>query len=122
MRETFRARACERVDSGFLITVEFMRRKVAWNAEDFWIYDPIHTLALAGEFGFVGENTLRTNEEHLCGSWSRKSKNKGVHDGADVLDERETRQCRSLIDTVLNDGKDRPETQYTTGESARVHV
>ena len=58
MRETFRARACERVDSGFLITVEFMRRKVAWNAEDFWISDPIHTVALAGEFGFVGKKQL----------------------------------------------------------------
>ena len=31
MRETFRVRVCERVDPGFLITVEFMRRKVAWN-------------------------------------------------------------------------------------------
>ena len=41
MREAFRVRVCERVDPGFLTTVEFMRRKVAWNAEDFfWIYDP----------------------------------------------------------------------------------
>ena len=45
--------------------------------------------------------------------------NKGLRDGADVLDERETQQCRSLIDTALNDGQDRPETQYTTEESAR---
>ena len=46
MRETFRVRACERVDRGFLTTVEFVRRKVAWNAQDFfWIYDPTHTLA-----------------------------------------------------------------------------
>ena len=46
MRETFRVRACERVDRGFLTTVEFIRRKVAWNAQDFfWIYDPTHTLA-----------------------------------------------------------------------------
>ena len=36
------------------------------------------------------------------------------------LDERETRQCRSLIDTALNVGQDRPETQYTTEESARL--
>ena len=45
--------------------------------------------------------------------------NKGLHDGADVLDERETRQCRSLIGTALNDGQDRPGTQYSTEESAR---
>ena len=36
-----------------------------------------------------------------------------------VLDERETQQCRSLIGTALNDGKDRPRTQYSTEESAR---
>ena len=45
--------------------------------------------------------------------------NKGLHNGADVLDERETQQCRSLIGTALNDGQDRPITQYTTEESAR---
>ena len=44
--------------------------------------------------------------------------NKGLHDGADVLDERETQQCRSLFGTALNVGQDRPETQYTTEESA----
>ena len=45
--------------------------------------------------------------------------NKGFNDGADVLDELETQQCRSLIGTALNVGKDRPETQYATEESAR---
>ena len=48
-----------------------------------------------------------------------KTMNKGLHDGADVLDERETQQCRSLFGTALNVGQDRPETQYTTEESAR---
>ena len=48
-----------------------------------------------------------------------KTMNKGLHDGADVLDERETQQCRSLIGTALNVGQDRPETQYATEESAR---
>ena len=39
--------------------MEFLRREAAWNAEDFfWIYDPIHTLPLADEFGFVGEKQL----------------------------------------------------------------
>ena len=45
--------------------------------------------------------------------------NEGLHDGADVLDERETQQRRSLIGTTLNVGQNRPETQYTTEESAR---
>ena len=59
MRETFRVRACERVDAGFLTTVEILRRKVAWKAEDFfWINDPKYTLALADEFGFVGMKKL----------------------------------------------------------------
>ena len=59
MREAFSVKVCERVDPGFLTTVEILRRKVAWNAEDFfWIYDPTHTLALADEFGFVGKKQL----------------------------------------------------------------
>ena len=59
MRETFRVRACERVDPGSLTTAEILRRKMAWNAEElFWIHDPIHTLALADEFGFVGKKQL----------------------------------------------------------------
>ena len=59
MRETFRVRACERVDPGFLTTVEILRRKVAWNVEDFfWIDDPKYTLALADEFVFVGKKHL----------------------------------------------------------------
>ena len=59
MCETFRVRACERVDPGFLTTVEILRRKVAWNVEDlFWIDDPKYTLALADEFGFVGKKQL----------------------------------------------------------------
>ena len=45
--------------------------------------------------------------------------NKRLHYGADVLDERETQQCRSLIGTALNVGQDRPETQNATEESAR---
>ena len=45
--------------------------------------------------------------------------NKGLHDSADVLDERETQQCRSLVGTALNVGQDRPETQYATEESPR---
>ena len=96
MREAFRVRACERVDPGFWTTVEFMRRKVAWNAEDFfWIYDPIHTLALADEFCFVGKKQHEQTKSILVAPGS-KTMNKGLHAGADVLDERETQQCRSF--------------------------
>ena len=35
------------------------------------------------------------------------------------MDERETRQCRSLFGTALNVGQDRLEAQYTTEESAK---
>ena len=46
MREALKVKICERVDPGFLTTVEFLHRKVAWNAEDFsWIYDPKHNLS-----------------------------------------------------------------------------
>ena len=90
MRETFRVRACERVDPAFLTTVEFMRRKMAWNAEElFWIYDPTHTLALADEFGFVGMKQLEQTKSILVTPGS-KTMNKGSHDGADGLDERES--------------------------------
>ena len=119
MRETFRVRAFERVDPGFLTTVEIFRRKVAWNVEDFfWIDDPKYTLALADEFGFVGKKQLVQTKNILVAPGS-KTMNEGLHDGADVLDERETKQRRSLIGTTVNDGLDRPETQYTTEESAR---
>ena len=119
MRVKFRAGACERVDPGFLTTVEFLRRKVARNAEDFfWIYDPTHTLALADEFGFVGTKQLEQTKSIFVAPGS-KTMNKGLRDGADVLDERETQQRRSLSGTALNVGQKRPETQYTTEASAR---
>ena len=111
MREAFRVRVCERVDLGFLTTVEILHRKVAWNVEDFFrIYDPMHTLALADEFGFVGKKHLEQTKSILVAPGS-KTVNKGLHDGAAVLEERETQQCKSLIGTALNDGQDRPETQ-----------
>ena len=66
VRETFRVRACECVNPGFLTTVEILRRQVAWNAEDFfWIYDPIHTLAVADEVGFVGMKNLSKRRASL---------------------------------------------------------
>ena len=119
MRETCRVRACERVDPGFLTTVEILRRKAAWNVEDFfWIYDPTYTLSLADEFDFVGMEQPEQTKSILVTPGS-KTMNKGSHDETDVLDERETQRRRSLIGTALNDGRDRPQTLFTTEESAR---
>ena len=117
MRETFRVRACERVDPGFLIKVEILSRKVAWNVEDFYLRSETHTLALADEFGFVGKQT-----KSILVAPGLKTMNTGLRDGADVLDERETQQCRSLIDTALNDGQDRPENTIHNGRISEIHV
>ena len=92
---------------------------MAWNAEDFsWIYDPTHTLALADEFGFFGTKQLEQTKSIFVAPGS-KTMNKGLHDGADVLDEQETQQRRCLIGRALNVGQNRPETQHATEESAR---
>ena len=99
--------------------MEILRRKMAWNVEELlWIYGPTYTLALADEFGFVGKKQLEQTKSILVAPGS-KTMNKVLHDGADVLDERETQQRRSLIGTALNDGQNRPEIQYTTEEAAR---
>ena len=114
MHETFRVKVCERIDPGFLTTVEVLRRTVAWNVEDFfWVHDPTHTLALADEFGFAAKKQLEQTKNIFLAPGS-KTINKGLHDGADVLDEREMQHCRSLFRTALNVGQDRPETQYIT--------
>ena len=82
MCETFRVRACDRVDPGSLTTAKILRRKAAWNVEDFfWIDDPIHTLALADEFVFVGMKELEQTKNILVAPGS-KTMNKGLHDGA----------------------------------------
>ena len=73
---------------------------------------------LADEFGFVGKKQPERTKSILVTPGS-KTMNKGLHDSADVLDERETQQYKSFIRTALNDGQDRPETQYTVEESAR---
>ena len=112
----------QRVDPRFLTTVEILCRKVAWNAEDFfWVYDPIHTQALADEFVFVGKKRLEQTKSTLVAPGS-KTMNKSSHDGADVMDERETRQRRSLIGTALNVGQDRPGTQILNRRISEIHV
>ena len=119
MRETFKLRACERVDPGFLTTVEFMRRKVHGTlktSSGFGIRNT-HLLCLMS-FVSLARSNLSKRKSILVAPAS-KTMNKGLRDGADILDERETQQCKSLIGTALNDGQDRPETQYSTGESPR---
>ena len=45
MREVFKVKICERIFPGFLTSVEFLHRKMGWNAEDFsWTHDPKQTL------------------------------------------------------------------------------
>ena len=73
---------------------------------------------MADEFGFVGKKQLERTKSILV-TPGLKTMNKGLHDSADVLDERETQQYKSFIRTALNDGQDGPETQYTVEESAR---
>ena len=122
MREVFKVKICERIGPGFLTSVDFLHRKVRWNAEGFsWTHDTKHTLAMADEFGFVGKKQLEQTKSILVAPGS-KTMNQGLHDGADVLDERETQQCRSLIGTALNVGLDRPETQYANGRISEIHV
>ena len=54
---------CERIGAGFLTSLEFLHRKVAWNAEGFsWTKDPKHT--------FQRQEATRANEvESHCGTW-----------------------------------------------------
>ena len=100
--------------------MEILRSQVAWNVEDFFrINDPKHTLALADEFGFVGKKQLEQTKLSILVAPGSKTVDRGLHDGADALDERETQHYRSLVVTALNDEQDRPETQCSTEESAR---
>ena len=120
MREVFKVEICERVGPGLLTAVEFLHRKVAWNAEGFsWTHDPKHTLAMASRVWFQRQEAARANEvERFCGTWFENS-GEGSRDGADGLDEQETQQYRSLVGTALYVGQDRPETQCATNEAAR---
>ena len=120
MREVFKVKICERISPGFLTSVEFLHRKVGWNAEGFsWTHDPKHTLAMADGFGFNGKKQLEETKWKVTVAPGSKTVGKGLRDGADNLDEQETQQHRSLVGTELYVGQDRPETQYATKEAAR---
>ena len=65
---------CERVDPGILTAVEFLHRRVAWNAEEFsWAYDPKHTMAMAEAFGFDGKKQLEQVKWHTQVALESKS-------------------------------------------------
>ena len=120
MREVFKVKICERVGPGFLTSVEFLHRKVAWNREGFSCsHDPKLTLAMAGGFGFNGKKQLEQTKWNVTVAPGSKTVGKGLHDGADGLDEQEAQQYRSLVGTALCVGQDRPETQFATKEAAR---
>ena len=120
MREVFKVEICERIGPGFLTSVEFLHKKVGWNAQGFsWTHDPKHTLAMADGFSFNGKKQLEHTKWKVTVAPGSKTVGKGLRDGADGLDEQETQQCRSLVGTALHVGQDRPETQYATKEAAR---
>ena len=120
MREVFKVKICEGMGPGFLTSVEFLHRKVGWNAEGFsWTHDPRHTLGMADGFVFNGKKQLEQTKWKVTVALESKTGGKGLRDGADGLDEQETQQYRSLVGTALYVGQDRPETQYATKEAAR---
>ena len=91
MREVFKVKICERVGPGFLTSVEFLHKKVGWNAEGFsWTHDPKHTLAMAEGFGFSGKKQLDQTKWKITVAPGSKTVGKGLRDGADGLDEQET--------------------------------
>ena len=105
---------------GFLTSVKFLHREVAWNAEGFsWTHDPKHTLAMADGFGFNGKKQLEQTKWNVTVAPGSKTVGKGLRDGAGGLDEQETQQYKSLVGTALHVGQDRPETQNATKEAAR---
>ena len=95
MREVFKVKICERIGPGFLTSVEFLHRKVGWNAEGFsWTHDPKHTLAMADGFGFNGKKQLEQTKWKITVAPGSKTVCKGLRDGADNLDEQETQKIQ----------------------------
>ena len=63
MPEVFKVKICECIGPGFLTAVEFLHRKVAWNAEGFSLtHGPNHTLAMTGGFGFNSKKQLEQTQ------------------------------------------------------------
>ena len=75
---------------------------------------------MADGFGFNGKKQLEQTKWNVTVALGLKTVGKGLRDGTDGLDEEETQQqYRSLVDTALYVGQDRPETQHATKEAAR---
>ena len=94
MRELFKVKICERIGPGFLTSVEFLDKKVGWNAEAFpWTHDPKHTLAMADGFGFSGKKQLEQTKWKVTVAPGSKTVGKSLrdrlmnkkHNGADHL-------------------------------------
>ena len=86
---------------GFLTSVEFLHRKVGWNAEGFsWTHYPKHTLATADGFGFNGKKQLEQTKWKVTVAPGSKTVGKDLRDGADGLDEQETQQITGWHSTV----------------------
>ena len=121
MREVYKVKICERIFPGSLTAVEFLHRKLVWNAEGlFWTHDPKHILAMADRFDFNDKKQLEQTKWNITVAFGSKTVGKGLR-GADGLDEQETQQYRSLIGTALYVGQDRPETQCNE-RSSEIHV
>ena len=121
MREVFKVKICERIGPGFLTSVEFLHRKVAWDAQ----VSPGRTIRNTHWLWLtVSVSTARSNSSKRSGTllWRqdrKRWKKVGLLDGADSLDEQETQQHRSLVGTALYVGQDRPGAQYATKEAER---
>ena len=64
--------------------MEFLHRKVAWNAESVsWTHDPKHTLAMADGFGFNGKKQLEQTKWKVTVAPGPETVGKGLRDGAD---------------------------------------
>ena len=75
---------------------------------------------MADGFGFNGKKQLEQTQWTVTVAPGSKTVGKGLRDGADGLDEKETQQSiQTTGGTALCVGQDRPETQYATKEAVR---
>ena len=71
MREVFKVKIVNASALVFLTSVEFLHKKVGWNAEgSSWTHDPEYTLAMADGFRFNGKKQIdQTKLKSHCGTW-----------------------------------------------------
>ena len=121
MREVFVQREiCDHVGPSFWTAVQFLHRKVAWNAEGFTsTHDPKTHAGKTDGSGFTSKNQLEQTKLNSSVAPGSKTVGEGLREGPDTLDDQETQQYRSMFGTALYVGQDRPEMQYATKEAAR---